>query len=217
MIPQARATTTLDTASGEQRRLAAQLGMWVFLATELMLFGPLFLGYLYGRSHFPDAFAAASRHTEFWLGTINTAILLSSSLAVALAVAANERGAPRVASRWLLLAAGCGIAFLVIKGTEYHIEWDERLFPGAGFAPALPASAELFYFLYFAMTALHALHLAIGVTATLVFALGLRLRTPALLPPIRLELVGLYWHFVDAVWIFLYPILYLVGRGSGKA
>lgn len=195
-----------------------RLGMWVFLATELMLFGPLFLGYVYGRTHFPEAFAAASRRTEFWLGTINTAILLSSSLAVALAVELRARGRTRAPAICLALAAACGVAFLVIKGTEYAHEFGEHLFPGSSFrfAPGVAHGAELFFFLYFAMTALHALHLAIGIAGILLFALGLVARLGLLLPPHRLEVMGLYWHFVDTVWIFLYPILYLVGRSAGQ-
>jgi cytochrome c oxidase subunit 3 len=197
----------------------ARLGMWVFLSTELMLFGPLFLGYVYGRAHFPDAFAAASRHTAFWLGTVNTAVLLSSSAAMARAVEARAQGQRTGPARWLCLVAACGLVFLVIKGSEYRHEWEQGLFPGPAFhfAPDLAAGAELFFFLYFAMTALHALHLTLGVLATLVFALGLGRQTKALLPPTRLELLGLYWHFVDLVWIFLYPILYLVGRSGGAA
>jgi cytochrome c oxidase subunit 3 len=198
---------------------AARLGMWVFLGTELMLFGPLFLGYVYGRTYFAQAFAAASRHTDFWLGTLNTAILLTSSAAMALAVSAQERGHTRRAARRVALAALCGLLFLVLKGAEYRHDFDARLFPGAGFRFAAPytGGAELFFFLYFAMTALHALHLALGITASLVFAAGLRFRVPALMPAHRVELLGLYWHFVDALWIFLYPILYLVGRSGGAS
>ncbi|TFW32514.1 cytochrome c oxidase subunit 3 family protein [Massilia horti] len=202
-----------------RRRAAARFGMWVFLATELMLFGPLFLGYVYARTHFPAAFAAASRHTDFWLGTINTGVLLTSSMAMALALAAHERAGPsaaRTAARWLVLAALLGIAFLVIKGTEYGHDWQHHWFPGPRFrfAPRYAGGAELFYFLYFALTGLHALHLTIGVLISLGFALGLRLAAAPMRPPVRLELLGLYWHFVDLIWIFLYPILYLVGRSS---
>nr|WP_307728546.1 cytochrome c oxidase subunit 3 [Massilia solisilvae] len=188
--------------------------MWIFLATELMLFGPLFLAYLYGRTHFPDAFAAASRHTSFWLGTANTAVLLSSSLAMALAVHAREEQRPRAAARLLLLAAACGVLFLFIKGSEYAHDWREQLFPGPGFSLRGETGAGIFFWLYFAMTALHALHLAIGIAATLLFALGLRLQWPLVQPAQRLDALALYWHFVDSVWIFLYPLLYLVGRSG---
>lgn len=216
MMPQATsATAAMPREAGPD---ASRLGMWVFLATELMLFGPLFLAYLYGRTHFPDAFAEASRHTNFWLGTINTAVLLTSSLAMALAVHAHEDGKQSMAPRWLLLAAALGVVFLFIKGSEYVHDWHEHLFPGRGFsfAPGQAGGAEIFFFLYFAMTALHALHLAIGVFATLLFAGGLARRRAAFSGPAGVELLGLYWHFVDSVWVFLYPILYLVGRSAGQ-
>lgn len=212
MIPQATASQPGAPAGAGAH--VARLGMWIFLATELMLFGPLFLAYLYGRTHFPDAFADASRHTSFWLGTANTAVLLSSSLAMALAVLAHEEKRERAAPRLLLLAAACGVLFLVIKGSEYVHDWREHLFPGPGFGLRAETGAEIFFWLYFAMTALHALHLAIGIATTLLFALGLRLQWPVVQPAQRLDALALYWHFVDSVWIFLYPLLYLVGRSG---
>ncbi|MGE5470517.1 MAG: cytochrome c oxidase subunit 3 [Bacteroidota bacterium] len=196
-----------------QQERAATLGMWVFLATELMFFGPLFFGYWYGRLHYPEAFAAASRHTDMVLGTINTAILLTSSLLMANAVEALEIGKAR-AARWILFAvAALGGAFLAVKGLEYRHEWTEHLFPGLG--SRLDPGGQFFFLLYFAMTGLHALHLLIGVVIVLVFAIGLSRATSTLAEPERLKVAGLYWHFVDSVWIFLYPILYLVGRGGG--
>jgi cytochrome c oxidase subunit 3 len=192
--------------------------MWVFLATELMFFGPLFFGYTYGRSHFPEGFASASRHTEVMLGTINTAVLLTSSLLMAIAVDARKAGAVQLAMRLLFATAVLGIVFLAIKGTEYRHEWQEHLFPGAGFSfpeQQHAAAARMFYFLYFGMTGLHALHLMIGIVMMLVFALGLSRGARQFAAPERIEVAGLYWHFVDVVWIFLYPILYLVGRSSG--
>lgn len=200
------------------RQAAGRLGMWVFLATELMLFGPLFLAYFFGRTHFPEAFAEASRRTSFWLGSVNTAVLLSSSLAMALAVHTHEHRQDRAAPRWLLLAAGLGIVFLVIKGGEYVSHWREHLFPGPDFhfAAATLGGAEIFFYLYFAMTALHALHLLVGAVATLLFAGGLWRRSPTFTVQPRVELLGLYWHFVDSVWVFLYPMLYLVGRSGGQ-
>lgn len=193
---------------------AATFALWILLATELLLFGPLFLGYVYVRTHFPDAAAAASRHTDMLLGTVNTAILLTSSLCMA--VAAERARTQRNPQWWLGAAALLGLAFLAIKGVEYRHEFAEHLFPGRGFAPADATSMErlhgmqLFFLLYFAMTALHALHLAVGC----VLCLGLAVlgRRPHAL---AVELTGLYWHFVDVVWIFLYPLLYLLGRAGG--
>jgi cytochrome c oxidase subunit 3 len=194
---------------------AARLGLWVFLGTELMLFGPLFLGYVYARIHHPDAFAAASRHTDVLIGTVNTAVLLTSSFTMALASHARKE-APRLAGRLLAVTAALGIVFLVLKGIEYHSEWREHLVPGAGFrfGGASPGPAELFYYLYFGMTGLHALHLIVGVViaAAMSFALARGARTFARAD--RIEVTALYWHFVDSVWIFLYPMLYLIGRAT---
>jgi cytochrome c oxidase subunit 3 len=205
-----------DTAA--QQEEASMLGMWTFLATELMFFGPLFFGYHYGRTHFPEGFAAASRHTDIMLGTINTAILLTSSMSMAIAVEARKLDAVRLAARMLLLTAALGVAFLVIKGVEYWKEWHEHLVPAAGFAFSEPRhadAAQLFYFLYFGMTGLHALHLVIGIVLVLMFAIGLSRSECRFAAAERIEVAGLYWHFIDIVWIFLYPLLYLVGRSGG--
>lgn len=204
-----------DTAA--QQGEAATLGMWIFLATELMFFGPLFFGYFYGRTHYPEGFAAASRHTDAILGTINTAVLLTSSLLMALAVEVRRAGAAHLAACLLMCVAGLGAAFLAIKGIEYRHEWTEHLFPGAGFSftePKHADAARMFYFLYFGMTGLHALHLIIGIVMMSVFALGLSHGARRFASAERIEVAGLYWHFVDVIWIFLYPILYLVGRSS---
>jgi cytochrome c oxidase subunit 3 len=207
--------------SRAQQDFARTFGMWVFIASELLFFGPLLFGYLYLRVHFPEASAAASRHTDFLLGTVNTAVLLTSSFLIALAGHAAE-GARRRRASWLLAAtAALGLAFLAIKGWEYHAEFAEHLFPGRGFRPEhggapqdLPGM-ELFFILYFAATGLHALHLTIGIVACVALALGLRRPAPAGASSEAVELTGLYWHFVDLVWIFLYPLLYLVGRAGG--
>jgi cytochrome c oxidase subunit 3 len=202
------------TSRGQQT-LAASLGMWIFLATEAVFFGPLFFGYLYVRAHFPDAVAAASRHTDFAFGTANTAILLTSSLCVAMA---SNRARPGRRGAWLLFCAALlGLAFLGIKAVEYHNDFAAHLFPGPGFAPGDAGTAaqahgmQLFFIVYFAMTALHALHLLVGIV--LCVAVGLALRRGRA-DGEHVELAGLYWHFVDVVWIFVYPLLYLVGRAG---
>lgn len=207
--------------SHAQQSLAGLFGMWVFLATEVLFFGPLFLGYLYVRSHFPEAAGAASRHTDMLLGTVNTALLLTSSLGMAMAGAARRAGQLKTAA-WLLWGtAALGLAFLAIKGWEYRAEFSEHLFPGAGFGPAdahteaLRDGMQLFFLLYFAMTGLHALHLVLGIAACCAMAVALTRRAARFASVERLEVVGLYWHFVDVVWIFLYPLLYLVGRAGG--
>lgn len=200
----------------EQQNLAATFGMWIFIATELLFFGPLFFGYVYGRTHFPAAFDAASRRTDVVLGTINTAVLLTSSLTMALSVLMRRMNVMKWALRLLWMTAALGVVFLFIKGYEYHSEWKEHLFPGAGFQfpEAHAAGAQYFFFLYFAMTALHALHLTIGMIIVCVFATALARDRSRFASPERIEVAGLYWHFVDAVWIFLYPILYLLGRSA---
>jgi cytochrome c oxidase subunit 3 len=207
-----RAATPYESLA--QQADAARLGIWVFIASELVFFGPLFTGYVYGRMHFPEAFAAASRHTDVVLGTVNTAILLTSSFFMALGVEARKAGALRLARSALLVTAALGCAFLAIKGYEYRSEWHEHLVPGAAFVfgEAHRGGAEIFFFLYFALTGVHALHLTAGIVAVLtLYASSFRASRSG---AEHLEVAGLYWHFVDAVWIFLYPMLYLVSRAT---
>lgn len=194
------------------RRETASLGMWVFLATEVMFFGVLFLAYFHARVVDPQGFAAASRLTHEWLGTINTAVLLTSSLTMALAVRNGWAGQRRSVIRLLRATAALGVAFIAIKGIEYGLEWRDGLVPVLNFTygGADPRGVETFFFLYFVMTGVHAIHLTIGVL--LVAALAIRDRDPA--RPVRrresAECIGLYWHFVDCIWIVLYPLIYLV-------
>jgi cytochrome c oxidase subunit III len=188
------------------------LGMWVFLASEVLFFGGLFVAYLYGRTHWPDGWAAASRRTDVVLGTLNTALLLTSSAVVALAVACDEHPRRRRLVAGLLAAtAALGLVFLAVKGVEWHADWRERLVPGPGFALDGVPGAPAFFALYFVMTGLHAVHMAVGVGVLAAFALARR-RGRAWASASRIEVAALYWHFVDLVWIFLYPLLYLVSR-----
>jgi cytochrome c oxidase subunit 3 len=193
-----------------QQRDAATLGMWVFLATEVLFFGGMFLAYTVYRVSYPEAFVEASRHTLVWIGTINTGVLLVSSYVMVLGVYAAEHGNRVAARRFLYVTAALGVLFLVFKALEYTTEIGEHLLPGASFA--LGAHEQMFFYLYFTMTGVHALHVLIGVVMLGIF--GIRLRRSAKHPPnaTAVDLLGLYWHFVDIVWVFLFPLIYLVGR-----
>jgi len=198
----------------EQQRTAATLGMWTFLATEVLFFGGMFAGYLVYRIRTPQVWAEAGGHLNFLLGTVNTAVLLTSSLTMALAVDAVGRNNTRTFRSYLSATMVLGIAFLVIKGSEYVHKWSESLVPGAGFQwPGNAADAgpgQLFFSYYFVMTGCHALHMIVGLG--LLSALLIRtFRLPSVSEEGTLvENVGLYWHFVDIIWVFLYPLLYLI-------
>jgi len=206
------APPTVVPADIPWRRETASLGMWIFLATEVMFFGVLLLAYAHARLTDPQGFAAASRLTHAWLGTINTAILLTSSLTMALAVRNGWAGHRKIVIRLLWATAALGAAFIAVKGAEYALEWRDGLVPVLRFtyAGADARGVETFFYLYFLMTGVHAIHLSIGVA--LVSWLALRDRDPS--HPVHrretAECLGLYWHFVDVVWIFLYPLIYLV-------
>jgi cytochrome c oxidase subunit 3 len=198
----------------EQQQEAATLGMWVFLVTEIMFFGGLFMAYIVYRTWHADAFAAASAHLDIRLGAVNTAVLICSSLTMALAVHAAQTGARRSQLAFLLLTIAQGMVFLGIKAIEYADKVEHHLVPGPRFQwddPKLKGPVEMFYSLYFAMTGLHALHMVIGVGVMSVIAwMAHRGRfSPEYYAPV--EVAGLYWHFVDIVWIFLFPLLYLIG------
>lgn len=192
-----------DARRGE----TVSLGMWLFIASEVLFFGAVFVAYGMARLHSPEGFAAASARTDVVIGSVNTAVLLTSSLAVAIGAEAAAGGRRRLAQWGLATAVVLGAAFLVAKGVEYQKEWHQHLFPGRDFALPQPG-AQLFFMWYFTITALHALHLAIGMA----FTAHAAWRTPTDGP--RVHAIGLYWHFVDVVWIFLYPMIYLVAPRS---
>jgi len=196
----------------EQQHDAATLGMWIFLVTEVMFFGGLFAGYTMYRSVYPSAFAEGSRLCEVTLGASNTLILITSSLTMALAVYAAQRGRRRLVLVFLAATMTLGVVFLGVKFLEYFHKYQEQLVPGLNFAHAGPSArqVELFICFYFGLTGLHALHMIIGLgVLTVMMALAWRGRfSTAHYAPI--EVAGLYWHFVDIVWIFLFPLLYLV-------
>jgi cytochrome c oxidase subunit III len=197
-----------------QQRTAVELGIWVFLAQEVMFFGGLFLAYTFYRTRYHDAFVEASHHLDVRLGAFNTVVLITSSLTMALAVRAAQRGDTRAVRNWVVATMLLGGAFLGVKAYEYNEKFVDHLVPGIDFAyhGEHPRGAQIFYLLYFVMTGMHALHMIIGfgiMIALLVW--NARGRVSASYPS-RVEAVGLYWHFVDIVWIFLFPLLYLISR-----
>ena len=198
----------------DQQRLADRLGMWVFLGTEVMLFGGLFMAILVYRVLYGPAIKEASDHLHLWLAGANTAILLTSSLFMAVAVTAARVGLRRHVLPALLITMVLGVAFLVVKAVEYGLEYGEGLIPHLGPpSPIAYPAATLFLNLYFVGTALHALHLTIGIA--ILGVISVRIAGGRWDPVHRhvvLEASGLYWHFVDVVWVFLYPAFYLIGR-----
>ena len=201
--------------SRAQQEEAASLGIWAFLSTEILFFGGLILCYVLYRTSYRAGFVEGSQHLYFWFGTVNTLILLTSSLFMALAVHSIEDDDPKKLRRFLVLTFVFGAGFLGLKMCEYFLDYREQLVPSVNFNPSAFANAnaaEIFLFLYFAMTGLHAVHMTIGLG--LMVYLYLRARradfSQEYHTPVRV--VGLYWHFVDVVWVFLYPMLYLVSN-----
>jgi cytochrome c oxidase subunit 3 len=197
----------------EQQREAGHLGMWVFLCTEVLFFGGMFTGYTVYRSLYPAAFAGASAHLNLLIGTLNTGVLILSSLTMALAVHASQTGRRKTLMVCLLLTMILGTVFLGLKGTEYAHKFEEHFVPGPNFHYRGPDAghAELFFSFYFAMTGMHAIHMIVGLgllAVLLVMAKKGRFTEQYHNPVV---IAGLYWHFVDIIWIFLYPLLYLVG------
>lgn len=225
----------------EQQREAGTLGMWIFLVTEIMFFGGMFLAYTLYRSTFPTSFASGSNHLDITLGAVNTGVLILSSFTMAMSVYFTQVGNHRPQVICLVLTLVLGLAFLGIKAVEYRQKYDDRLIPGKvipgrpfsptvaqegdkdphklhllkgehGTADATLPHVEMFYWIYFAMTGMHALHMIIGaglLTYLIIYSLKRRFG-PEYHSPV--EVIGLYWHFVDIVWIFLFPLLYLLGR-----
>jgi cytochrome c oxidase subunit III len=198
-----------------QQAEASTLGMWTFLVTEIMFFGGLFMAYLVYRHQSPMGFQEASHHLNIYWGAANTAILIVSSLTMALAVRAAQTSQPvRTQVTWLLWTMFFGAAFLGIKAIEYSDKFKDHIVPGPNFVwhGLYPKPAEQFYSLYFAMTGLHALHMVIGLGIMAVITIMALRKTFDSEYYTPVEIAGLYWHFVDIVWIFLFPLLYLIGR-----
>ena len=204
--------------SMEQQLEASTLGMWVFLVTEVMFFGGMFMAYLAYRTMYPEAWVAGSNHLNVPLGALNTGVLICSSLTMVLAVRAAQLGSRRGQIVNLILTIILGGVFLVVKYFEYKDKFVHHLVPGPHFDPALKQQhgQELFFSLYFMLTGVHAAHMVIGIgIMTVILIMAWRGRFgPGYYTPV--EVSGLYWHFVDIVWIFLFPLLYLLGFHYGQ-
>ena len=206
-----------DTA--EQQKDASTLGMWIFLITEIMFFGGLFLAYtIYRDTYFP-VFALASSSLNAVIGAVNTAVLLCSSFTMVLAVRASQVGQRNALIIFLILTLILGVAFLGVKAYEWNEKFQEHHVPGPTFhleGTGQQGEAQLFFSLYFAMTGLHALHMVIGcgILTWLLIQSWKGKFTPEYMTPV--DIAGLYWHFVDIIWIFLFPLLYLIDRHLGR-
>ena len=205
---------TFQYAEPAQQREAVTLGMWAFLATEALFFGALVAAYFNYRIWFGEEFIAAARMTKVAFGTVNTGVLLTSSACMAMAVNTYEGGSRRAPVLWLSATALLGLAFIGIKSVEYWLEYQEHLVPALNFDLQRHGGvAEIFFIFYFCATGLHALHLLIGISLVtwLAWWIGTGRIDPA---SSTTRLIGLYWHFVDIVWIFLFPLIYLAGRSG---
>ncbi|HUI73593.1 MAG TPA: cytochrome c oxidase subunit 3 [Candidatus Acidoferrum sp.] len=231
----------------EQQKDSATLGMWIFIATEILFFGGLFLTYTVNRRYYFTAFGVGGNMLDLALGTANTAVLIASSFTMAMSVWCAQTTRKKFLPLFLILTMALGCVFLGIKYVEYKQKFDHHLIPGHsfdityavnhpapgtspkqlasereeienGFAadPYLNAHAQLYFSLYFGMTGLHALHMIVGV-GLLLWLLRESLKgrfTASYNTPV--EIVGLYWHFVDIVWIYLFALLYLINRHLGS-
>jgi cytochrome c oxidase subunit III len=200
-------------ADADQQHESATLGMWTFLATEILFFGVLFVSYTICRLRWPEAFRAGSLDLKWYLGGINTAVLLGSSYMMALSVRSAALGDKRGILRALLATIGLAVLFLLIKGTEYYIEYREQLIPWLNFSTRggeRPPQEELFMTFYFIMTAIHATHMIVGICVMLELIWMTRRDKFSKAWHTPVEMTGLYWHFVDIVWVFLFPVLYLL-------
>src|SRR5271154_1473486 len=216
--------------SMEQQNETTSFGMWLFLLTEIMFFGGLFAAYLIYRNWYYPAFVAGSHQLSIALGATNTAVLICSSFTMAMAVYSSEMRWRKALVGWLLGTIVLGCVFLGIKAVEYHEKWEKHHVPGLNFSsagfthldpnykedkPLLPDMAEktqVYFSLYFAMTGMHALHMIVGVSILLILLARAWGGAYTQGHMTTVENFGLYWHFVDIVWIFLFPLLYLISR-----
>lgn len=198
-----------------QQRYAATLGIWAWLITELLLFSALFLVALIVRIQHPEATIAAARHLKFWIGAVNTLVLIVSSLTMSMAIAFSRLGWQRAMVHAMLATAALGSLFLLLKGYEYYADYEEHMMPFLATRPyelAESPATRLFVNLYYATTLLHGLHLLTGIS--LLLGMTWMAARAGFLSRHQnwIEIYGLYWHFIDLIWILAFPILYVVNR-----
>jgi cytochrome c oxidase subunit III len=200
-----------------QQMDADTLGMWTFLITEVLFFGGMFAAYAVYREMFPQAFAQTSQFMNVKIGAANTAVLICSSFTMAMAVRASQLSKRKDLIMYLFGTLFFGSIFLIVKAFEYHEKYVEHLIPGPNFnpehlAPQFMHNSQILFFLYFCLTGMHAVHMIVGVgllTFLIIMAYRNAYNADYFAP---VEMIGLYWHFVDIVWIFLFPLLYLIGH-----
>ncbi len=203
-------TYALPNSGHRRDDVSSKMGMWLFLFTELLLFGGLFLVYMTYRYIYHDDFFQASRNLDVLLGTINTVILLTSSMTVAMSVTAMQKGNTVLSVSLIWLTVLGAVIFLVIKYFEWSVKFEHGLFPGMNHYAELPNGEKLFFFLYFFMTGLHGLHVIAGATFLIYVVSRIIKKKVRRDKYMLLENSGLYWHLVDMIWIYLYPLFYLI-------
>ncbi len=201
--------TTVD-----QQRRVGTLGMWAWLMTELLLFAGLFLTAAVLRIMYPESVQAASQHLKMWIGAANTVLLITSSLTMTAGIELSKMGRNRDTARALLATGALGTAFMLLKSYEYYSDYAEHMMPflDRPYALASDNASQLFVSLYYVATLLHAVHLTIGIATVATMAWLVHRAGYLTKHQNRIELVGLYWHFIDLIWIIAYPTLYLVNR-----
>lgn len=190
--------------------LGAKMGMWLFLFTELLLFGGMFIAYMVYRNQYSESFHVAARSLDVTIGTINTIILLTSSLTMALSIVALQRGKKALAQMFLGGTVLFALGFMVNKYIEWSAKFSHGIYPGSEHLQDLGKGETIFYGLYFVMTGLHGLHVVIGVTIILFMMVFVNSGSVNKGSYVKLENSGLYWHLVDLIWIFLFPLFYLI-------
>lgn len=217
-MSQALLPRAFQYSSPEHQAHTAISGMWLFLASEMLFFGVLFLSWIFCRHWNPAGFDAGAQQTALTLGTINTVLLLTSSVTYTVGTRCIESGSTRGLIGFCILTGVLGLAFLGVKlGLEWHDDFAKHFFPGDDFAiqGAARAGAQMFFVFYFVSTALHGLHMLVGIGLLAWIIWRARRGDFSAQYSTPVAVVGLYWSFVDMVWIVLYPLIYLIGRTPG--